>query len=118
MENITILAKSIADIMSKIGSINRSVVANYASLNSSISAVQSSIGQVDRSVADLSRSVAELNGAVSSMYSLSRQLEGRLDSAYLALEASLAVAVVALVVAVLAWRKPSRQSAGGYDVCG
>jgi len=104
--------------MSKIGSINRSVVANYASLNSSISAVQSSIGQVDRSVADLSRSVAELNGAVSSMYMLSRQLEGRLDSAYLALEASLAVAVVALVVAVLAWRRPSRHSAGGYDVCG
>jgi len=63
-------------------------------------------------------SAPELNGTVSSVYSPPRQLEGRLDSSYLALGVFLAVAVVVLVVVVFAWRKSSRQSAGGYDVCG
>jgi sensor domain CHASE-containing protein len=52
------------------------------------------------------------------MYSQSKRLEDRLVSAYLALAVSLAVAVVSLVVAVMAWLRSSRQSAGGYDVCG
>jgi hypothetical protein len=52
------------------------------------------------------------------MYSQLRRLEDGLGSAYLALAASLVVAVVSLVVAVMAWRRSSRQSVGGYDVCG
>jgi archaellum component FlaF (FlaF/FlaG flagellin family) len=112
------VSKPIADIKSKIESLDRSVIANYGRLTYSISDVQSSIGQVGQSVAELSKSAPELNGTVSSVYSPQRQLEGRLDSSYLALGVFLAVAVVVLVVVVFAWRRYSRQSAGGYDVCG
>jgi uncharacterized protein YoxC len=112
------VSKPIADIKSKIESLDRSVIANYGRLTYSISDVQSSIGQVGQSVAELSKSASELNGTVSSVYSPPRQLEGRLDSSYLALGVFLAVAVVVLVVVVFAWRRSSRQSAGGYDVCG
>ena len=112
------VSKLIADIKSKIESLDRSVIANYGRLTYSISDVQSSIGQVGQSVAELSKSASELNGTVSSVYSPPRQLEGRLDSSYLALGVFLAVAVVVLVVVVFAWRRSSRQSAGGYDVCG
>jgi archaellum component FlaF (FlaF/FlaG flagellin family) len=108
----------IADMKSKIESLDRSVIANYGCLTYSISDVQSSVGQVGQSVAELSKSAPELNGTVSSVYSPPRQLEGRLDSSYLALGVFLAVAVVVLVVVVFAWRRSSRQSAGGYDVCG
>ncbi len=108
----------IADIKSKIESLDRSVIANYGRLTYSISDVQSSVGQVGQSVAELSKSAPELNGTVSSVYSPPRQLEGRLDSSYLALGVFLAVAAVVLVVVVFAWRRSSRQSAGGYDVCG
>jgi len=112
------VSKPIVDIKSKMESLDRSVIANYGRLTYSISAVQSSIGQVGQSVAELSKLAPELNGTVSSVYSPPRQLEGRLDSSYLALGVFLAVAVVVLVVVVFAWRRSLRQSAGGYDVCG
>jgi len=112
------VSKPIVDIKSKMESLDRSVLASYGRLTYSISYVPSSVGQVGQSVAELSRSAAELNGTVSSVYSPPRQLEGRLDSSYLALGVFLAVAVVVLVVVVFAWRRSSRQSAGGYDVCG
>jgi hypothetical protein len=109
---------NVSNVKSKIESLDRLVIANYGRLIYSISDVQSSIGQVGQSVAELSKSAPELNGTVSSVYSPPRQLEGRLDSSYLALGLFLAVAVVVLVVVVFAWRRSSRQSAGGYDVCG
>ncbi|MFZ8806790.1 MAG: hypothetical protein ACO2PN_01625 [Pyrobaculum sp.] len=112
------VSKPIVDIKSKIESLDRSVTANYGCLTYSISDVQSSIGQVGQSVAELSSSAAELNGTMSSVYSSPRQLEGRMDSSYLAFGVFLAVAFVVLVVVVFAWRRSSRQSAGGYDVCG
>jgi len=108
----------IVDIKSKINSLNGSVITNYRTLASSISEVRSRIDHINQSVADLSKSVAELNDAVRSMYSQLRRLEDRLGSAYLALAVSLAVSAVSLVVAVMAWRRSSRHSAGGYDVCG
>jgi len=112
------VSKPTVDIKSKIESLDRSVIANYGRLIYSISGVQSSIGQVGQSVAELSKSAPELNGTVSSVYSPPRHLEGRLDSSYLALGVFLAVAVVVIVVVVFAWRRSSRPSAGGYDVCG
>ena len=117
-EEIIYITKTIVDIKSKINSLNGSVITSYSTLTSSISEVRSKIDSVNQSVADLSRSVAELNDAVRSMYLQSKRLEDRLNSANLALAVSLAVAVVSLVVAVMAWRRSSRQSVGGYDVCG
>jgi len=117
-EEIIYITETIVEIKSKINSLNGSVITSYSTLTSSISEVRSKIDSVNQSVADLSRSVAELNDAVRSMYLQSKRLEDRLNSANLALAVSLAVAVVSLVMAVMAWRRSSRQSVGGYDVCG